>query len=437
MKFERIRIVFFIFLTATLPAIGESHDAAPFQSNIPSMGGDDTPPVVEHASESKPKVTKNSGDLAESTKQPSPSSAASDVVPFQSNLPSIGDADSTQAATPTTEKETKPQPSTTLLLEDAPDGPRLAQKIKHRTVSIILPLDYTAFGLAEAAADGMRRELEHYGKQDVKIAGAEIENLTLEEFRKLSIRTQSDIIFVTLIKPEEADVFIYDRRTPYYLYTADQNVPKQLTDQLSREMVLHNVMSSFNATLKAYVEDKRYEIARSQASDANANRSLATSAATQHLLITINKELASSSYVSLSMGGACGIGTQPGESRVSTFNILSAEAGTKISKTLYLEADVDLFSYNSIGFLLKYISVNVESPMRFGFGLGPAFGINRSTVAFDPDIPDGAGAQWIMGSASLMIPTLDVYLKIESKIFIGLGGAKDFFSLSPGIAMLF
>jgi hypothetical protein len=416
-----------IYLTSILTLSGMQSIARAENEDFSSAPKADAPsatPGTKTKGESEPAIIRPAASTAN---QPAENTNASDAASF-SSAPNSDVGPSAGVFHPSEETESVASPYTN----------QLSEKFKGKRIGVLLPLDYTSLYVSQAAGKSLTRAISRYGSPQVTFVDDFIESLTLEEFRRIVIRHNIDILIIAVIKPYNADVFLFDKRTPYDLYTSNQSVAKESVDHLTPEVVLKYVDATLASTLQGYILDQRYELPRA-VSQESVDRNVQRLVATDALLTTVNKELASKFYFSVATGGAIGIAGAAGQSALDAFDIVTLEGGWRLNKTWYIEASLDMFSYNTLGISAKYVTTNnLEVPYRLEFGFGPAIGIDQSTIAFDPDIPPGAGAQFLTGSATVLFPTMDIYLKIETKLYVALGGgAKTFFTVTPGLTLFF
>lgn len=299
-------------------------------------------------------------------------------------------------------------------------------------IAVLTPLDYTTLNYTEAAQETIMSTLNRYGKVDVRVIDYSPPALNLEEFRKVVTRFDVDIVVLSVLKPTNFDIFLYDRRTPYNIYAHSETLPEAIQYQLTKEAVEEYTKVIMRRALFAYMQDQFYELPREESRpflNAEIPRFIASARSFQ----TINREILSNYYLSLATGATLAAGG-PG---LWTSNLVSLEFGARVFSSYFAELNVDLFSYNAVGAQLKYMFANRESPFRFSVGGGVAMLMNQHTLNYDQKHTQGEGGNYIVTSGTLVFPVVELHVKVEGKMFVSLDGSKFILALLPGFYFMF
>jgi hypothetical protein len=330
-------------------------------------------------------------------------------------------------------------PSTDVEKEERKTGiAKLVQKLTKKDgtparIGVFRPLDYTTLKFEDIAQKTILASFERYGKFDMHPVEDSPKSLTLEEFRRLMIKYRLDILVVSVLNPTNFDLFVYDRRTPYAIYAHSEVVPPEIQYRLDGPTVEEFVKADVRRCLYAYMQNQYYELPREEIRPL-LTREVPRWIASLENYKMVNREILSRFYGSISVGAAVLVGSN-GNSWNS--NLVGLQFGARVLGDLYLEAALDLFSYNAAILSAKYMFTSKDNPFRFSLGLGAAQAINQHTLNWDQTYSQGSTGQYVVGSGALMFPIVDVYFKVESRTYVGLGGAPTIFSVMPGIFLMF
>lgn len=357
--------------------------------------------------------------------------------------PSTSDADKVQVATPPEKanitKEAEPE-SPLAAEQKAERKAGVARLIKKFTrddgkaapIAVLTPLDYTTLNFAELAQETILASLEKYGKFDVRVIDYTPSALTLEEFRKVVTKYNVDIVVLSVLKPTNFDVFLYDRRTPYNIYAHSETLPEAVQYQLTKQVVEEYTKVIVRRALFAFMQEQFFELPREESRTfltAEIPRFIASGKSFE----IVNREILSNYYAAFSVGGAL----SAGGSGLWTSNLVGLQFGTKVFNNYFAELNIDMFSYNAVGPALKYMFANRDNPFRFTAGLGIAMLSNSHVINWDQAHTQGTGGNYIVPSVAFSFPIVDLHVKIESKLFVSLDGSKFVLTVMPGMLFMF
>jgi hypothetical protein len=314
---------------------------------------------------------------------------------------------------------------------------RLVKKLspgKGKTATIVLlrPIDYTTMDFADLASFTLEKTLQKYGKFNIQNKTFSMKGLTLEEFRKIVARTQADVVMVTVLKPTNFDMFMYDRKTPYYIYAHSEVLPEANQYKLTKDIVADYMKILIRRTLFGYLQDQYYELPRDEAPQVLKSEIPRWIASNDNLTI-VNRDIVSNLYASVGFGTSVAMGGAGSW----TSNLLSLEVGMRATDTLFGELGFDAFSYNALSGVLKYGFISRDSPFRFYLGGGLAYAFNAHTLNFDQLHTQGLGNAYVEGVGEICFPIIDIYFKLEGKLLYGMGSGSMVFSVIPGLMLLF
>lgn len=296
-------------------------------------------------------------------------------------------------------------------------------------IGMIPALDQTSQGLSHYAEEIIKESLERYGNFRVKMVEDTASNLSLEEFKRIISKHKIDILIICVIKPTDLDIFVYDRRNFYNIYTYSQVFPQSIQYKLTRPIVEEFTRAVFRRALFNYISDQSFELPREPANvayDAEIPRWIAS----YQLVHEVNRELESNWYGSANIGAAYG-----GETGGNINELLSLEAGFQPFTHVGFQLNADMFSFNVVSLSMNYSSDLRDKYFRYTLGAGPGIGFNSHAIADDPKLPLQISRQFIVLNGAVMFPIVDYFIKLESKIFLEPKGA--YISLTPGFVFVF
>lgn len=299
-------------------------------------------------------------------------------------------------------------------------------------MGVITPLDYTTLDYADLAETTILQSLSRYGDLTIRKVNATPGSLTLEEFRKLVSIHKIDVVVITVLKPTNFDMFLYDRRTPYNIYAHSEILPEEVQYKISPQVLEEYTKVIIRRVLYAYSQDKFYELPRDEVKPLLASEVPRWVASSRNLAM-LNREITSRYYISANMGAALAFGNN----KIWNSNLVGLQLGFRLFSKLYAEAAIDLFSYTAFIGSLKYYFTSKDSPFQIAIGAGLAKTTNSRTLNFDQAFTQGEGGNYIVPSFAANLPIVDVHFKIEGKLYYGLGGGRMMIGLMPGLMVLF
>ena len=319
---------------------------------------------------------------------------------------------------------------------------RLLEKLKAKLtnykgepVSVVIfnPMDYTTTQVGPIVLKNLEESLKLYGDLKIKTEQFQIENLTLEEFRTAMTRFRADVLILPVLKSTNFDLYIYDRRTPYYIYAHSEAIPELTQLQIAPEAGAYYAKLVLRRTLYRFINDQYFELPRQETAPVLQSE-IPRWIASKESLQTVNHEILSRFYAGVSTGTAISLGV-----REKWWNapLLSVSLGYRVWDKLFMEMSLETSSYNVAVGALKYVFENKSSPFRVGVGLGAAYATNRLVWVVDETFGFGPSSIFAVPSVNLLFPIGDVYLTLEAKSFIGIDQKKFLWTFGPGIAVHF
>lgn len=308
---------------------------------------------------------------------------------------------------------------------------KLTRDGKVATLGILAPIDYTTLNFSETAQGAIVSNIGKYGEFPVRTLDDALLSLTIDDFRKIVTKNKVDLVLVLILKPTNFDMFLFDKKNPYAIYAHSETLPEQVQYQLTKEVVEEYSKVILRRILYAYLQDQYYELPRQETSPVLTTE-IPRWVASNRSLVTVNREILSSFYASAGVGAALAMGN----GKMWNSNVVGVTAGFRLMSSLFIEANVDLFAYNAFGAGVKYLANNLDSPFRFGGGLGIAMLNTDHTLNYDQTHSQGAGGMYVVPSAIMLFPIVDIHFKVEGKIYVGMGNGM-IFSLMPGFTFFF
>jgi hypothetical protein len=312
----------------------------------------------------------------------------------------------------------------------------LVEKLKGKKIAILMPVDYANLSIAISAGEDLKTFIGKLGVQKFDLFDDTLENISLEQFRTVVIKREADLVLVTVVNKNVITIYLFDKKKPYSLYSSQQT-PAYGQGDYTLDSARRAIRMALNGAMKAYLLDEYTDTPRKEVPDTMINRSISSLNASKAVFKLMNREMMSSFYLSMGLGGILAMSSRPLDHSLAIFNVLGLEGGYRVSKNYYLAGSFDSFSFNCIGLTLRYYSSDIDKPFRYSLGFGPAMAVNRMAIATDVDLIDGEKATFLTASAASFIPILDIQLKVEGKIYFNVSGGKNFFAIAPGITMVF
>ncbi len=304
------------------------------------------------------------------------------------------------------------------------------------SVAVFSPTDFTTSQVGIAVSNSLVGALKKYGNLNVRQEKYQLENLTLGEFRKGMAQFKVDVLVATSLRNTTFDLYIYDRRTPYYIYAHSEPIPEAIQLQITPEIASQYARVVLRRAIYRYINDQYFELPR-QDSAPVLQSEIPRWIASPESLALINRELISNYYFAISSGAAFARRTSSGKAFWNS-SLLSLQFGHRIYGNLFAELGLENSAYNNVIGTLKYVFANRDHPYRFAIGVGASYITAFKVLDADLNYTFGSTSMLAHASFSFLFPIGDVYLKIENRNFVSVGGPmKLMFTLMPGILIHF
>jgi len=302
-------------------------------------------------------------------------------------------------------------------------------------VVVLTPLDYTNMNLSASVATTIHRDLMQYGVNNSSRSNYVISSLTVEAFRKAKIRTKADILVLSVLKPQQFELFMYDSRQPYNIFAYSQELPDPTVQPFTLNAAQYYTRLLVRRVLYLYLQDYYLELPRIDQRPtlvAEVPRWVANA----KVFKRANKNIISNFYASASVGAALAKGSR---GDYWGTNIISGSVAYRFMETSFIEAGFSAFTLNMFSLGFKYYIEDKSTPFLFGGG-GVAVGLafNKHTIDWQQSLsPVPLGGSAIMGipSLSVLFPIGDAYLKAETQVLIGSG--QMVLTFLPGLLLKF
>ncbi|MCB0405227.1 MAG: hypothetical protein KDD51_10615 [Bdellovibrionales bacterium] len=307
------------------------------------------------------------------------------------------------------------------------------------TLVILDPLDYTGVKLAGNIKKILERGLTLFTKVNLKQTDYQIEELTLDAFRNAVIETEADVMVATVLKPTGFEIFLYDVRNPFVIYTYAHTLPDPRIHQYAKDVVIKHTKQLIARLLNNYVKEIYYELPRGERTIASFEGNLAPDSvprgpAATELFFDANRDRLSQFYASASMGYFMSKGTNG----IFNSSIFTGQVGWVFSKPFAAEISVDMTTYNIGTLSLKYLGESETSQWRYLLGLGIGYATAKFTANWDQTNGIGFTSIYVVPSAAVFFPiSHTAYLKGEVRAYVGLPPERLLLSFLPGLVVRF
>lgn len=315
---------------------------------------------------------------------------------------------------------------------------KLTEKLinyKGNQISIMVtkPVDHTKEKVGPIVLETILSTLKKYGNLKIDVQEDLVEYLTLEEFRKTMSAHQTDVLIVSVLKNTNFDLYIYDRRTPFYIYAHSEAIPEIAQLNFSNEVAKYHSRTVLRRTLYRYVNEQYFELPRRETAPVLQSEIPRWVASTESLT-RVNREMRSRFYGGVTTGAALTYG-RTGEFWNSS--LIGLNLGFRIGSRLFLEVAGATSAYNVLLTSAKYIFLSRATPFQVGVGLGWSYITSRKVWTVDETLGLGKDSYYAVPSIMLLFPIGDVFLKFEHQSFIGLDLRRFMFTFMPGIMVHF
>lgn len=300
-------------------------------------------------------------------------------------------------------------------------------------IYVLPPIDYTTSKAKTAVMNTITKNIKMYDPiLSVKEGEFPLTGVTLEQFRKAIATNRADVIFVTVMYPTNFDMYLYDKRRPFQIYAHTEPISSVARYNLSNDAATYYTKLLIRRTLYRFIKNQYYELPRDNSSPILKSE-IPRYIASKESLEKVNREMRTKFYVGTGIGAMMSLGG----SGTWNSNLLGFQAAYNVADSFYLEGAVDLAAYNAFIGSVKYLFSNKQQSFKFTGGLGLATVMDKKTLNWDQTDGIKTGSVFAVPSFTFLYPIVDVYLKAETQVFIGLNNRNYIFTLLPGVVVLF
>jgi hypothetical protein len=306
---------------------------------------------------------------------------------------------------------------------------------KEKPVSIVVsrPIDHTSKKVGPLVYDALLAALKQYGDLNVRSSDNLIEFLTLDEFRKAMGKAGADVLFVTVLKNNNFDLYVYDKRTPFSIYAHSEAISHVGQLDLSTEMATYYAQLVLRRTLYRYINDQYFELPRRESAPVMRSE-VPKWIASPESVKNVNRELRSHLYASAMTGAAFTFGRSTQGWNAS---LLGLSLGVHLGARNYLELSAATSTYNAFVASFKHVFTSRETPFQVGVGLGYGYVTSKKVWSYDETYGLGTDSYYIVPNVMLLFPIGGIHLRFEHKSYVGLDFKKYMFTFMPGIQVYF
>jgi len=315
----------------------------------------------------------------------------------------------------------------------------LVNKLKNKDgnwldVQTLPPIDFVGMKDLSPVSSVVEDFLKVFAPElKVKLADYKLKSVSLEKLRIAMAVTRADILVVSVVLPNSIDMYLYDKRTPHQVYAQSEGFAEGTQFNLSVPMAEHYARLSMRRTLYRYISEQFYDLPRDD-SPPILKRKIPRVIASYQAVEMINREANSNLYASINWGSAL---TQGVTGKLWNSNLISLELGYNFYDNWFVEAAADICAYNFAVGSLKYSFHDREKAFRFMTGVGLGVLSNRHTFDWDQSNDITGRKYYVVSSISVLFPISDVYLKLESRAYLGLDGVSRVYTIVPGLHIFF
>ncbi len=320
---------------------------------------------------------------------------------------------------------------------------KLTEKLVKRdgtpaNVVVMNATETTASRLGLEISKAVEVAVKSYGKGDVHREEYALPAMTMEEIRFAMARYAADILIVPVVRPDAVDLFLFDKRTPYNLYAHSEEVPPEFVATGGSAVDPQTVATTLTRVLIKrllfrYLNNQYFELPREESLPV-LQAEIPQWIASPESLNLVNREITSRFYLSASLGAAINM---PPSRQLWNSNLIGLQAGVRLWDKFFLEGQFSSFSYNAFVGSIRYQFINRDSPFRINVGLGGAFVTRDKVWNLDQTVGMGRYSYYIVPSAAVLFPIGEVYLKLETQVFVSPGLNKFIWTFMPGIQVHF
>ncbi len=304
------------------------------------------------------------------------------------------------------------------------------------SVVFLQPITYVDSKLSEVVLATMQKFLGRYGNFNISVKNTRLDTLTLEGFRSIMGKIKADVVLATVLKPTHFDIFIFDKRTPYYVFYHTEVHPEGDGGpvKVTEELAISQTKLLARRGLYLYLTNQFYELPRQNnrevVMDAQIPRWMASAATVEG----INSEMSNDFYTAASIGGAI---SSASEGRTWAGGVIGFQFGARIWGPAYFEAAYQSFAYHAIMGIFRYTASNKYSSLQVMPGLGAGFVTGRKTLEQDRNLTLHKDYFYLVPSLAVWLPLGDLYFKAETMLQVSLTGEKFVFHFLPGLLVQF
>lgn len=372
------------------------------------------------------------------------------VVKSQPNtVPSISQPEANPVVVTTDNSDTGTEPDDDAS-EPAKDveNPEARQKMLERLVRkftlpngkmarivFLRPINYVTPAVSDIVLATMHKAFSRYGDFNIVVKDTKLDSLTLEGFRSVVGRVKADVIFVTVLKPTHFDLFVFDRRSPYFVFYHSEVHPEEKSRPvgITEELVVDQTRVLLRRGLYLYLTNQYYELPRAGREvvmESQIPRWMASTEMVESVNSTMNRRF----YSAASIGGSL---TATSDSRSWAGGLFGFQVGVRPYGAFHVEVAYEVFAYNLLLATVRYNVSNKYSSFQIMPGLGAAYLTQRKAIEIDRNLTLHKNHYYLAPSVVAVMPLGDLYFKIESQLLVALTGDRFALNFLPGLMFQF
>lgn len=305
---------------------------------------------------------------------------------------------------------------------------------KSLKIVILPPMDYTALQDPKLITDNIDRGVRMYDESlRIQKIDYKMKSLTLEQFRDVVTKFDAELLFVTVLHPNNFDMYLYDRRTPFQIYAHSEPIATASQYELNSEIANYYSKVLVRRTLYRFLKQQSYSLPRDETPPL-LKAELPRFVASKESLLTVNSESTSPFMAQVGLGAAFSKGVT---SQIWNSSTLALQIGYRVLNKTFVKVGFEISAYNTIMGGVTRVFSGKGSLFKTELGISVAQTLSSKTLDWDRTDSIQSGTMHVVPNISLVVPIMDISFRMDSQLFIGIDGKTLIYTLIPGVGINF